>query len=323
MRVLVTGGAGFIGSHLVERLVRAGHDLTVVDDLSTGTVDNLRPALAAGLPDRSIVEMGVTDAAVDEVVRDAAPEVIVHLAAQSKVVVSMRDPAVDLRVNVLGLVTVVEAARRHGVRRLVTASSGGTIYGHGGAGPRTGEDAAKLPVSFYGLSKHVADQYLGLYADHFGIAGASLALGNVYGPRQDPYGEAGVVAIFARQLATGRPCTIVGDGTAVRDYVHVADVVDAFARALDRGHGLINIGTGVGTSVRDLHRLMAGVAGVDRPPRHLPGRTGEVDRIVLDPGRARRELGWRATTSLREGVRRQLEASRDETVVPLSGAPTP
>lgn len=304
---MVTGGAGFIGSHLVERLLLDGHEVTVVDDLSTGTVDHLRPVL----DHCSFFPADVADPGTADIIGKTRPEVIVHLAAQSKVGVSMRLPAADLRVNVLGLVNVLEGARHHGVRKVVAASSGGTIYGR--AARRTGsrEDDPKRPVSFYGLGKDVADRYLGLYAGAFGLAGASLALGNVYGPRQDPYGEAGVVAIFARQLATGRPCTIVGEGAAVRDYVHVDDVVEAFVLALDRGHGLFNIGSGLGTSVRELHDLMAEVAGAYRPPLRLPARPGEVDRIVLDPSRARAELGWQASIPLRQGVARQLDASRD------------
>jgi UDP-glucose 4-epimerase len=311
VRVLITGGAGFIGSHLVERLVRDGLRPTIVDDMSTGRSERLRQAFEHGLSPRSLIPLDVTDPRLDAVIARQRPDVIVHLAAQSKVTVSMRDPSSDLHTNVLGLVNLLDAARRHNVHRVIGASSGGTIYGSQSEQlPTTGERTPKEPLSFYGLSKHVGDRYLDLYERHFGIEYVSLALGNVYGPRQDPDGECGVVSIFVHRIARGQPCVLTGRGEAIRDYVHVTDVVEAFVRALDQGAGLINIGSGVGTSVRQLYDLIAARAGVDVPPLFGAPRPGEVSRIVLDPTRAHQQLGWSPRTALEDGVDHLLRVAR-------------
>ncbi len=300
MHVLVTGGAGFIGSHLVTRLLRDGHRVTVLDDFSTGSRRNL---WLAGLPAEHVVAAGINEPAASDAVTRLHPDVLVHLAAQVEVSRSMREPLHNLETNVLGPARMLEAARRGGAHRVVLASSGGTIYGAGGDPHRpTAETAERNPVSFYGLSKNAADEYGRLFAGHFGMEVTSLALGNVYGPRQQPHGESHVLAIFAHRLLTGRPCEITGDGSAVRDFVHVTDVADAFARAVHGGSGLINIGTGVGTSIRDAYALLADQVPAAGPPVFRPRRPGEVGRIVLDPSRALRELGWRPVTPLPDGV---------------------
>ncbi|WP_431936220.1 GDP-mannose 4,6-dehydratase [Micromonospora sp. RP3T] len=301
--VLVTGGAGFIGSHLTERLVADGYRVAVVDDFSTGTMQNLEGAWRAGLDPALVFRCDIQHAELVRVLARVSPAVILHLAAQSRVAVSMRDPLHDLRSNVLGSVALLDAARVTGVTRIVLASSGGTVYGaasrpHGA----TTEAGRRRPLSFYGLSKAVADDYARLYHDHFGLRYVSLALGNVYGPRQPLHGEGGVLGVFARRLVARRPCHVTGDGSAVRDYVHVRDVVEAFVRAIGRGGGTINIGTGVGTSVLDAYQLLAQRVGVIGPPSFVPARPGEVHRIVLDPARARTELGWRPTLSLSDGL---------------------
>jgi UDP-glucose 4-epimerase len=253
MRVLVTGGAGFIGSHLVDRLVDDRHDVAVVDDFSVGRREHLASALDAGLDPQNVIAASIVEERAASAVGAFRPDLIMLLAAQSRVNVSMRDPRLDLETNIVGLANMLEAARRAGVRRVVFAASGGTIYGSRAADRGAAqEDAAKHPASFYGLSKYFGGEFLRLYHEHFGIECVALALGNVYGPRQDPGGEAGVVAAFADRLSRDEPCTINGDGRATRDYVYVSDAVEAFVRSMTRGCGLINIGPGVETSVHEV-----------------------------------------------------------------------
>ena len=237
------------------------------------------------------------------------PEVVYHLAAQADVRVSVARPLFDADVNVLGSLNVLEAARACGARKVVVASSGGTIYGE--PAPESlpvDETHPQRPVSPYGVAKKVVDDYLYAYRRLHGLDFAALALANVYGPRQDPNGEAGVVAIFAGRLLAGDDCTVFGDGEQTRDFVYVDDVVDAFVRAADRGSGVLcNIGTGVETSVNVLYRAMAAAAGVDRPATHAPARAGELARSALDPSLALAELGWRPTTSLADGTAAVLD----------------
>src|SRR5947209_5392510 len=307
MKAMVTGGAGFIGSTLVDRLIAEGHHVDVVDDLSTGSLANLADARSAGEHRLSFQRLDIRDQAVVEVVQRRRPEVVFHLAAQADVRVSVERPAFDTEVNVLGSINVLEGARLGGTRKIVFASSGGTIYGEPEELP-VRESHPQRPLSPYGAAKKAVADYLGVYRELHGLEFTALALANVYGPRQDPFGEAGVVAIFAGRLLAGQPCTIFGDGEQTRDFVYVDDVVDAFSRAATRGSGLLmNIGTGAETSVNTLYRTMAETAGVTRAPKREPARPGELARSSLDPGRAGIHLGWKPWTQLDEGTSAVLE----------------
>lgn len=312
MRVVVTGGAGFIGSTLVDRLLAEGYFVTVIDNLATGRLSNLEGARASG--DRfSMVELDVRSSEIAETVAAAAPEVVFHLAAQADVRVSVERPVFDAEVNVIGGLNVIEAARAAGARKVVVASSGGTIYGD--PAPEdlpVDEQHSQHPISPYGVAKKVIDDYLYAFRFLHGLNYTSLALANVYGPRQDPHGEAGVVAIFAGRLLSGEGCRIFGDGEQTRDFVYVNDVVDAFVRAADRGDGVLcNIGTGVETSVNHLYRAMADAAGVDASASYEPARAGELARSALNPGFAEKQLGWTPQTSLVDGSRATLEWFRN------------
>jgi UDP-glucose 4-epimerase len=302
VRALVTGGAGFIGSTLVDRLLAEGHAVDVIDDLSTGALANLAEARADPAYELSFHRLDIRSDAVVELIAHRRPEVVFHLAAQADVRVSVERPAYDAEVNVIGLLNVLEGARAAGTRKVVFAASGGTLYGESDKLPLR-ETAEQRPLSPYGVSKKAGIDYLVAYRELHRIESTSLALANVYGPRQDPNGEAGVVAIFARHLLSGQPCTIYGDGEQTRDFVYVDDVVDAFSRAATRGDGLvINVGTGAETSVNQLYSVMAALAGVDTPPRYAPPRAGELRRSALDPGRASLRLGWKPWTSIEEGT---------------------
>jgi UDP-glucose 4-epimerase len=311
MRALVTGGAGFIGSHLVDRLITQGDDVTVVDNFSSGTRDNLAAAAHAG-GDRLVVhDCDVRDPAVTALIADAAPEVVFHLAAQADVRVSVADPVFDAEVNVIGSLRVFEGARVAGAHKVVFTSSGGTIYGEPDPSVLpVNETHPQKPVSPYGVAKKVGGDYLFAYGVLFGLEGTSLALANVYGPRQDPHGEAGVVAIFAGRLLGGEPCTVFGDGNQTRDFVEVADVVDAFVAASAPGAAsglVVNIGTSIETSVNDLYATMAAAAGVATPAVHAPARHGELARSALAVDLAAAELGWSPQVSLADGSRRVLD----------------
>jgi len=302
MKALVTGGAGFIGSTLVDRLIAEGHQVDVVDDLSTGSLANLADARSAGEHRLSFQRLDIRDPAVAELLERRQPEVVFHLAAQADVRVSVERPGFDAEVNVLGSINVLEGARLAGARKVVFASSGGTIYGEPEELP-VRESHSQRPLSPYGAAKKAVADYLGVYRELHGLEFTALALANVYGPRQDPHGEAGVVAIFAGRLLAGEPCTIFGTGEQTRDFVYVDDVVDAFARAATRGSGLLmNIGTGRETSVNRLYQTMADAAGVATPPVYAPARAGELARSSLDPGRAAIHLGWEAWTTLEAGT---------------------
>jgi UDP-glucose 4-epimerase len=310
MRALVTGGAGFIGSNLVDALVERGDAVTVLDDLSTGRRENLRGALERGA---SLLEVDVRDGErVAATVAEAAPDTIFHMAAQIDVRHSVADPAFDSGVNVGGTINLLEAARRAGVARFVNTSTGGAIYGDAEPIP-TGEDVVPAPMSPYGQSKHAAEGYVGLYSRLHGLAAVTLRYSNVYGPRQDPLGEGGVVAIFCGRLLDGGAPTIFGDGTQTRDYVFVGDVVAAnLAAAESDATGAFNVGTGVETTVLELAGALRDL-GDGRPfaPEHAPERPGELHRSAIDPSRAREVLGWEARTPLAEGLRVTLASLRD------------
>jgi UDP-glucose 4-epimerase len=305
MRALVTGGAGFIGSNLVDGLVARGDEVTAVDDVSTGKRENLESALAAGA---RLVEADVRDgAAVAELCREVEPEVVFHLAAQIDVRKSVADPALDARVNVEGTINVLGAALAAGARRFVNTSTGGAIYGEGRILPAP-EDHPVAPEAPYGQSKFAAEGYCELFRRLHGLSTVSLRYGNVYGPRQDPLGEAGVIAIFCGKLVDGGRPTVFGDGRQTRDYIHVDDVVEANLRAADSdAGGAFNVGLGVETSVLDLVEAFAKLA--DRPfePEFAPERPGEVQRIAVDTTRAREELGWEGRVDLATGLERTLD----------------
>ncbi|MGH9169318.1 MAG: NAD-dependent epimerase/dehydratase family protein [Acidimicrobiales bacterium] len=313
MKALVTGGAGFIGSALVDRLLAEGHEVDAVDDLSTGALANLAEARAVGGPFR-FHHLDICDDALAELVASRRPEVIFHLAAQAYVSFSVKNPVRDAEVNIIGTLKLLEASSRSRVRKVVYAASGGSLYGNPDpADLPVAEHAPHAPLSPYGVSKMAAIDYLAVYRELHGLEFTALALANVYGPRQDSAGEGGVMAIFASNLVAGRVCKIEGDGTHTRDFVFVDDVVDAFARAAKRGGGLVlNIGTGAEISVLDIHSRMSKLAGSTAPPRHVAERPGDVARIALDPDRAGIHLGWRPFTTFEEGMSRVLEFERDK-----------
>ncbi|HEY7151692.1 MAG TPA: NAD-dependent epimerase/dehydratase family protein [Solirubrobacterales bacterium] len=303
MKALVTGGAGFIGSHLVDALLERGDEVLVIDNLSSGRRENLAGAIGAGA---QLVEADVTDvAAVADLFEQHRPEVVFHLAAQIDVRRSVADPVYDLSVNVAGTLNLLEAGRVNETSRFVLASTGGAIYGEGAKLDLPLDETAQCrPDAPYGQSKFAAEGYASLYGRLYGLKATALRLGNVYGPRQDPHGEAGVVAIFCGALLSGGTPKVFGDGNQTRDYVFVGDVVEAFAAAASAEvEGTYNVGTGVETSVLELGELIGGVC--DRPfePELAPPRAGEVQRIAIDSGRAGEELGWRARTALVDGLR--------------------
>jgi UDP-glucose 4-epimerase len=300
----VTGGAGFIGSNLVDALLERGDEVTVVDDVSTGKRHNLGRGA-------QLTELDIRDAeAVTAAVEHTRPEVIFHLAAQIDVRKSVADPANDSRINIEGTVNVLGAAQAHGVRRFVNTSTGGAIYGEGQIIPAP-EDHPVAPEAPYGLSKFCAEQYCELFTRLHGLSTVSLRYGNVYGPRQDPLGEAGVIAIFCGKLLDGGRPTVFGDGLQTRDYIYVSDVVEANLRAAESEIiGPVNIGRGVETNVLELVDALAPHANGAFEAEHAPERPGEVRRIALDASRARRELGWEATTDLRDGLELTLASFR-------------
>jgi UDP-glucose 4-epimerase len=291
VRALVTGGAGFIGSNLVAALVGRGDDVHALDDLSNGRRDNVHAGATLHVGD-----IRAPDSVFDEV----RPEIVFHLAAQANVRTSVERADLDADVNVLGTVRVLESARRHGAQ-VVFSSTGGAIYGECDEPAR--EDAARRPLSPYGTSKLCGEEYLATWNRLYGTGHVSLRFGNVYGPRQEPHGEAGVVAIFMGLLEESGTPTIYGDGRQTRDYVYVGDVVDAVLRAAGHDGGVYNVGTGVETSVLELYAEVQRATGVERKAEHAAPRLGELQRSVLDPAAARRELGWRAETSLADGLR--------------------
>jgi UDP-glucose 4-epimerase len=308
MRTLVTGGAGFIGSTLTDRLLAEGYQVDVVDDLSTGSLANLAEARTRHRGKLTFHRLDVRAAEMSELIGHRRPELIFHLAAQADVRVSVNRPAFDAEVNILGSLNVFQGALAAETKKIVFAGSGGTLYGVPEDVP-VREGHPQRPISPYGVAKKAAGDYLHYYREVHGLEYTVLALANVYGPRQDPHGEAGVVAIFAgKMLGRGSRPTIFGDGAQTRDFVFVDDVVDGFVRAADKAGGLIvNIGTGEETSVQQLFDAMARLAGFKDAAHYAPARPGELQRSSLDPGRAAIHLGWKPWTSLEEGLRRTLE----------------
>lgn len=311
MRALVTGGAGFIGSTLVDRLLAEGHAVDVIDDLSTGSLLNLSNARTGG-QEFTFQKLDVRSPDLVELMGRRRPDVVYHLAGRPDVRASLAHPVLDAEVTILGSIQVLEAARRAGVSKVVYASSGGAIYGNPppGALP-VKESHPQQPLSPAGVAKKAVGDYLFAYRELHNLEFTALALANVYGPRQDPGAGAGVVATFAARLLAGERCTIFGDGHQTRDFVFVDDVVDAFARAAARGSGLLmNIGTGTETSVVELYRALEATAGVEQPVAYGPPRDGEPARSSLDPARAAIHLGWKPWTSLPDGLLATLEWAR-------------
>jgi UDP-glucose 4-epimerase len=309
MKALVTGGAGFIGSNLTDALLARGDEAIVVDDLSTGRRENLDQAIVNGA---TLIEADIRDrAAIEEIAGREGPDAIFHLAAQIDVRKSIADPAFDAAINIGGTANVLEAARSAGTRRVVFSSTGGAIYGEGdGQELPLSEDAPLAPEAPYGQSKFAGEGYLALFERLYGLSTIPLRLGNVYGPRQDPLGEAGVIAIFCGKLRAGERPMVFGDGKQTRDYIYVGDVVAAMlAAAESETTGPVNIGTGVETDVLELARALGELGGTGGfEPEFAPPRTGEVQRISIDPGRAERELGWTPRMGLKEGLRVTLDS---------------
>jgi UDP-glucose 4-epimerase len=306
MRALVTGGAGFIGSNLVDALLDRGDEVVVVDDLSSGKESNLAGALERGA---ELHRSDIRDAAqMREIIGAAKPDVVFHLAAQIDVRLSVERPDYDARTNVEGTINVLEAARQAGAQRFVFSSTGGAIYGETDVVP-TPEDHPAQPMAGYGTSKLCAEQYLGLYQRLYDMPTMALRFGNVYGPRQDPHGEAGVIAIFCGKYFTGGRPKVFGDGIQTRDYIFVGDLVQAIIAAGDSTEtGAVNIGTEEETTVLDLIDAIRDAGGSDNPfePEFAPARLGEIERSCLAVAKARDVLGWRSSTNVREGIAQTL-----------------
>jgi UDP-glucose 4-epimerase len=301
MKVMVTGGAGFIGSHVVDACIEQGHDVVIVDDLSTGRESNLNPRA-------TFYEMDIRSPQLAEVFERERPQVVSHHAAQMSVRISVAQPLFDADVNVLGSLNLLECARRHEVERFIYISSGGAVYGEPVRLP-CDEDHPVDPICPYGVSKHAVEHYLYLYRVNYGLSSVTLRYPNVYGPRQDPRGEAGVVAIFTGKMLGGEPVVINGDGTQQRDFVYVTDCARANVLALDSGRpdGIYNLGSGRGTSVLEIFSALASITGYGRSPQFGPAKLGETYRIWLSAEKARRELGWAPTLSLEDGLARTVD----------------
>jgi len=302
MRVMVTGGAGFIGSQIVDALIEQGHEVTIVDNLSTGFEQNLNPKAR-------FYKMSIGDAKLEELFARERPEIVNHQAAQMVIQKSVENPVFDAEENILGSLNVVLNCIRFGVRKIIYASSGGAVYGEPLSLP-IGEEHQINPVSQYGVSKHTVEHYLYVYGVQYGLDYVVLRYANVYGKRQNPEGEAGVVAIFARQMLKEETPTIFGPGDKTRDYAHVSDVVKANLLAIDRGKGVYNIGTGVETSDQEMFDTLAELLEYEGPAKYDAVRKGEIYRICLDVSKAQQELGWQPQLNLREGLLKTIEYYR-------------
>ncbi|MBI5190990.1 MAG: NAD-dependent epimerase/dehydratase family protein [Nitrospirae bacterium] len=295
MNVMVTGGAGFIGSHIVDAMVESGAGVSVVDSLVSGMTENLNTAA-------SFHRLDIRDSSLDDVFKAERPDVVIHMAAQMDVRASVADPVYDADVNVVGSLNLLQCCIRHGVKRFVFASSGGAVYGEQETFPAA-EDHPKRPLSPYGITKIAVEHYLYYYRAVHGLGYAALRFANVYGPRQDPHGEAGVVAIFAGKMLDGETPVINGDGGQTRDYVYVSDVVRANVLAVHSQFvGSLNVGTGVEVSVNELYEKLKAATGYEGEVKHGPAKAGEQLRSVIDCGLIGRELGWSPRVALEEGL---------------------
>ena len=302
-RVLVTGGAGFVGSHVVDGLLARGHDVLVVDDLSTGTRSNLPPHV-------ELIDLDVADDAFVSLAKSFGPDVISHIAAQASVPVSMSDPKMDARVNILGGLNVLQAAKEADCEQVLYINTGGALYGDPDYLP-CDEDHPIRPISGYALSKWTSECYFRMLLPD-SIPLKVLRAANIYGPRQNPHGESGVISIFIRRMLDGGQVTINGDGEHTRDYVYVGDVVDAHDMAMSYGQSIaVNIGTGAGTSVNEVFQHLQGLTESDTPPIYGDPRPGDVRHITLDPSRAKRILGWEPRVELNEGLTETIASMRD------------
>jgi UDP-glucose 4-epimerase len=304
LKVLVTGGAGFIGSHVVSELLKENYDVFVVDDFSTGEMKNINTFKEI----KAVICADISECAIANFIMEVKPDYVIHLAAQPSVAVSQKNPLLDAKSNLYGLVNVLEASRKAGCRKVVFATSGGTIYGD--------VDDSQLPItedlplrarSFYGLTKLTAIHYLNLYKEHYGLDYCALALGNIYGPRQNPYGESGVVAIFTNKILNDETCIINGNGSVTRDYLYVTDAATGFVKALKKGSGLLNLGTGIETSVQEVFDTISYIS--NKKAKLEYGRTlpGEVQRVSLNIDKIKQEIDWRPTISFEEGIKKTYQ----------------
>jgi len=309
VKVLVTGGAGFIGSHVCDEFLQGGHEVIALDDLSGGKRENLDPRVRLAVHD-------IRSREASELIRSEKPDVLCHLAAQMDVRRSVEDPSFDADVNIRGMLNLLEAARVSGVKKVIFSSTGGAIYGEQDVFPAP-ESHATRPISPYGVSKAAGELYLGYYRAQYGLPYVALRYANVYGPRQNPHGEAGVVAIFSQRLIAGQGCTIYGEGKQTRDFVFGPDVARANRLAFEKDYvGAINIGTGVETDINRLYALLAEAAGSSVPVAHAPGKPGEQLRSCVDNALARKVLGWEPSADIREGLRRTIEYFRQKAGAP-------
>jgi UDP-glucose 4-epimerase len=306
MKILVTGGAGFIASHIVDAYLAAGHTIAILDDFSTGKESNLNPRA-------EVYKGSITDVSfVEKVFADFQPEIVNHHAAQISVITSIREPRDDAERNILGTITILDAMRKSGsAKKIIYPSSGGTIYGQANTLPCT-EEAPIQPIAPYPLSKFVGEQYIRLYEQLYGIEGVVMRYGNVFGPRQDPHGEAGVCAIFTPRMLQGEPVSIFGDGTQMRDYIYITDVVAANLIALEKGAGeMFNIGTGIGTTTLDVFRTIKDVTKYPHEAVMAPARSGELQACYLSPAKAKQQLDWQPQVDFAEGIAKTVAWYRE------------
>lgn len=300
MKILVTGGAGFIGSHIVDRYISLGHEVAVVDNLSTGREEFINPGA-------KFYKVDIRDSKLNDIFKKERPDIVNHHAAQMNVSKSVSDPLYDAQVNILGSLNIIQNSIEYGVVKIIFASSGGAVYGEPRSLP-VSETYIKKPTSPYGVSKLCVENYLFAMNTYSSIDYVILRYSNVYGPRQNPQGEAGVCAIFISRMLSGQPCILYGDGNPVRDYVFVQDIVDANILVQNKGsRGIYNLGTGIGTKVIEIYKLLEAIMKIDDKPEYKPLRNGEVEKIYLDCNKAKEELGWAPRIDIREGLEKTAE----------------